>query len=433
MKTLTDPLPLRSTAEWAGFREAVSLPVRVGLTRGKLIQYSQDRTKWVWSGHASQSIAAVFVGGLPVTNWNAANVLDSASKPVMMVTFDAPLDEGAEATAQGRGLMDATTGDLIENPADALLAILRDLAGLEVDAERLSAFRAESAAAQIFVGGSIESPDSAQTVARALCSSVGALFGSAARGLAFLWPGGGDQPARYLIGNSSGANTVELTRAFNVADFCNDLTIQYDFDGDSPRQSIRLTAPAQVARYGATAQTLAAKWLTSQRVAQLVGGRLLAQTARKVWLVTAAGLDAPDLRLGDRVQFGHALFTDAGRYPILSRETDFVGSTQITARVPIGAAPAIAIASQSTYFDVNPYVSLIVQTQGTDHVFTIYDSDGVTPLGGATVQILPNGTSKPTDAQGKVSFTALQMPAGHHYDLGVTAQDGRYYTFGLDI
>lgn len=434
MRTLTDPLPLRTTAEWAGYREAVALPVRIGLTRGKLTQYSQDRTQWAWSGHACAGVDAVFVGGLPVSNWTAGNIIDTAGKPIMLVTFDAPIDEGSEApTAQGRGLQDASTGQLIENPAAALFAILSDLGGIAVDRERLSAFRAECAAAQIFVGGSIETADSGQTVARALCASIGALFGSAARSLAFLWPGGQVQPVRYVVRDSSGKNQVDLTRSFTLSDFCNDLTVQFDFDGDQPRQSIRLVAPAQIARYGASPQTLAAQWITSAGVAQRVGARLLDQSARKVWLVTAGGIDAPDLRVGDHVQFQHALLTDSGAYPVLSRETNLIDSTQITARVPIGAAPAVAIASQSSYFDVNAYVSAEVQTIGPDRVFTIRDSDGVTPLAGASVQILPGGLSHQTDAQGKVSFTTDQMPSGHHYDLGVTTADGRYFTFGFDI
>ncbi len=434
MRTLTDPLPLRTTAEWQGFREAVALPVRIGNTRGPMIQYSHDRTQWVWGGHACAGVDVVFSGGLPVDNWTAGNIIDTAGKPVMLVTFDAPIDEGTDApTAQGRGLQDAATGALIENPAAALFAILSDLGGIAIDRERLSAFRAECAAAQIYVGGSIETADTGQTVARALCSSIGALFGSAARGLAFLWPGGEPQPARYVVRNSSGANPVELERAFTLADLCNDLTIQFDFDGDTPRQSIRMIAPAQIARYGASPQTLAAKWISAAGVAQRVGARMLAQSARKVWLVTAGGLDAPDLRVGDFVQFQHALFTDAGVYPVLSRETNLIDSSKITARVPIGAAPAIAIASQSSYFDVNAYVSAEVSTIGPDRVFTIRDSDGVTPLAGATVQILPNGLTHQTDAQGKVSFTTEQMPSGHHYDLGVTTADNRYFTFGFDI
>jgi hypothetical protein len=433
VKTLTDPIPLRTTAEWPGFRDAVALPVRVGVTRGKLIQYSQDRTQWVWAGHAGQAVDVVSIGGLPVDNWVWDNVIDAAGKPVMMVTFDAPVDEGSEPTAQGRGLQDATTGILIENPAAALFAILSDLGGLAIDREQLSAFRAETAAAQIIVGGSIETADSGQTFARALCSSIGAKFGSAARSLAFLWPGMA-QPVRYTVSASSVSNTVELTRAAALSDFCNDLTIQYDFDGDQPRGSIRLVAPAQVARYGATAQTLAARWITSAGVAQRVGARLLGHSARKVWLVTASGIEAPGLRIGDSVQFQHALLTDSGACPVLSREANLdTGAATITARVAIGAAPTVAIASQSSYFDVNAYVSADVQTIGPDRIFTIRDSDGVTPLAGCAVQILPSGITKPTDAQGKVSFTVDQMPAGHHYDLGVTTADGRYFTFGFDV
>jgi hypothetical protein len=217
-----------------------------------------------------------------------------------------------------------------------------------------------------------------------------------------------------------------------VSDFCNDLTIQYDFDSDQPRGSMRLICPAQIARYGAFPQTLAARWITSAGVAQRVGARMLSQSARKQWLVTAEGVKA-DVRIGDAVAFQHALMTAPGSYPVLSRTRTDAKTSTITARVPIGGIPAVSIASQSSYYDPNAYVSAEVETQGTDWVFTIVDSDGVTPLANATVSLLPSGPTKQTDGSGRVSFTAAQMPAGHTYTLGVTTSDGRYFTFGVSV
>jgi hypothetical protein len=123
MKTLADPLPLRTSDEWIGRRESVPLAVRVGHTRGRLTQYNQARTQFVWAGHACAGVDQVYVGGLPVDGWQQGNVIDSAGKLVSMVTFAAPQAEGADLTASGRGLLDDATGQLVENPADALFAI----------------------------------------------------------------------------------------------------------------------------------------------------------------------------------------------------------------------------------------------------------------------------------------------------------------------
>jgi hypothetical protein len=196
---------------------------------------------------------------------------------------------------------------------------------------------------------------------------------------------------------------------------------------------VRLVSPAQVARYGATASTLAAKWLTSSAVAQVLGMRLLGHSARKVWLVTASNIRAGDLRIGDAVAFNHAFADFPGAYPVLSRERPDLETMNITARVPIGPAPRVAIASQSSFFDPNQYISAELEIVGPDRVFTIRDFDGSTLLANCAVQILPNGPTRQTDASGRVSFTPDMMPSGHHYDLGCTTADNRYFTFGADV
>jgi hypothetical protein len=119
-----------------------------------------------------------------------------------------------------------------------------------------------------------------------------------------------------------------------------------------------------------------------------------------------------------------------GVYPVLSRVRTDLQTCTITARVPIGGVPAVAIASQSVYFDPNQYASVTLDPQGNDWAFTITDTDGVTPLVGASVQILPSGPTRQTNGSGIVTFTSQQMPAGHQYTLGVTTADGRYFTFG---
>lgn len=428
MKSLTDPLPLRTTAEWPGFREAAPLPVRIGRTRGPLIQYDQARLQFCWAGHACQGIDQVFVGGLAVQDWRFDNIIDAAGKAIALVTFASPLPEGAEASASGRGLMDAAGGFLLENPADVILAIANDIAGLGFSRERLAPFRKDCIDSAILLGGSIEQADSTQTVLRSIAASIGAKFSPAARTLAFLWPSSASATIRATITD----NGPTVSRSMTVSDFCNDLTIQYDFDSDQPRGSMRLVCPAQIARYGAFPQTLAATWITSAGVAQRVGARMLSQSARKQWLVTAEGVKS-DIRIGDAVAFQHALMTAAGSYPVLSRTRTDAKTSTITARIPIGGIPAVSIASQSSYYDPNAYVSAEVETQGTDWVFTIVDSDGVTPLANAAVSLLPSGPTKQTDGSGRVSFTAAQMPAGHTYTLGVTTADGRYFTFGVSV
>jgi hypothetical protein len=85
MTPLSAPLPLRTTAVWAGFREPVAIPHRYGSTGGALLQYSEDRRVFVWADHPVQAIDAVLVGGQPVGNWQHRNGTDSTGRAVAFV------------------------------------------------------------------------------------------------------------------------------------------------------------------------------------------------------------------------------------------------------------------------------------------------------------------------------------------------------------
>ena len=82
MTAFTDPLPLRTTAAWAGFRAVRVIPHRYGETAGELIQYDQARQLFVWSDHAVQAIDSVTVDDQNATGWRWYNGADSTGKPV---------------------------------------------------------------------------------------------------------------------------------------------------------------------------------------------------------------------------------------------------------------------------------------------------------------------------------------------------------------
>lgn len=425
MILLSEPLPLRTTAEWPGSRDVgVVLPRRYGSQcRGPLLQMTQDRLTWFWNDGASGPVTEVRTGGLPMPagSWSDANGLDPAGKPCRSVTLAQPLPEGADIAATGGGSLDAATGAVIENPADVLFDILNGIAGrIEFTKQRLSGFRAECSRNALLSAGSIESADSPQTVARAVCGSVGARFAPGSRGGAFLFPSAAAGVARAIL---SQGNTAALARTANWTDVITDLTIAYAYENGSPTATIQLTAPRALRQYARRAQRLECPWISNQAVAIAVGTRILQTSARKQWVTTVSGVEA-NLRSGDFVSIKHALYAPADPLQILIRAQDFgTGKATLTLRAPIGPAPGIVLGTQSSQFAPNQYMSASIQLVGDQWQISIFKADN-SPSANAAVLLVEAQITHYTNGAGIVTFSTTEMPSGHTYTLIATSADG---------
>jgi len=123
---LSDPIPMRSTTEWPEYQLIASIPLRYGRgVWGECLPYSQDLTRWVWAGHASQGVDVVTIDGVETLGFEARNIKDSAGKPVTMVILTDALDPGRQVHAKGRGAFNSVTGALIDSPADVLFDLAR--------------------------------------------------------------------------------------------------------------------------------------------------------------------------------------------------------------------------------------------------------------------------------------------------------------------
>lgn len=419
MTALNDPVPLRENLAWVTFATAIYLPHRYGAVGGTLVQYDRARLNFVWADHGVQSIDAVLVNGIPATDWTWANVIDVAGRPVAMVTFQQPVDIDATPFARGRGKLHPTTGALMTDPAAILWDLFANICGRDITESQLSQFSIACILAGVEAAGSIESPDTAQTIARAICASVGALYCADAPGLAFLWPAVSPVPALATVDGTLG---IVATASAPLSSICNDYTIRYDFEGDSPRQSVQLEAPDSVKRYGRRAATLDAHWTSSPRTAVNVAQRALQQSARAQWAVHVDGMKRR-LQVGQGVSLAHPVIPATGTHQVLTRSlTLSSGLTSIDLSVPIGSVPATRIVQQSEAFDPQTYASVGVQTVGSDRVLTFTNADG-TPIVNAQVTLDGNLTRQ-TDSSGRVSFPASAMPPGIH-TLHVVTADGR--------
>lgn len=417
MRSLSLPLPLRDTSAWGGYREAVPIPQRYGSASGALLQYNASRTEFAWAGHAVLSIDEVLVDGLPVGDWQWRNAVDVQGQPVAIVQFGQAQDEGAQLLARGRGKRHPRSGALMTNPADVVADVLA-LAGQPAADGELAEFQRACAAEGLEVGGSIEQADSAQSILRALCESVGAIFGADLPGRCRLWPSGAVPAARAIIRDGG------LQAAASADDLANDLTIAYAHEGGSPRATLRLEAPDAITAYGRRPATLDARWVTSARVAAAVGRRLLEHRARPTWRITA---DLPRaIRIGDALSILHPASPAGGSHIVIAREWNLdSGLASVSVVVPVGDVPAVRLAAQSAAFETTQYAGVSVETRGSERVLTLREENGA-PIVGAEVT-LDGAIRRYTDAGGRVSFPVTAMPPGDH-TLSIVTADGRPLT-----
>ncbi len=419
MIALNDPVPLRENLDWGTFGTAVYLPHRYGAVGGQLIQYDRARLNFVWADHFVESIDSVLVNGVQATDWTWANVIDVTGQAVAMVTFQQPVDLDVTLIARGKGKLHPRTGARMADPAAILWDLFANICGRDITESQLSQFSIACVLAGVEAAGSIESPDTAQTIARAICASVGALYCADAPGLAFLWPAVSQVPALATVDGTVG---IVAAASAVLSGICNDYTIRYDFEGDSPRQSVQLEAPDSVKRYGRRTATLDAHWTSSTRTAVNVAQRVLQQSARAQWTVHVDGMKRR-LQVGQGVSLEHPAIPATGTHQVLTRSlTLSSGLTSIDLSVPIGSVPATRILQQSEAFDPQTYASAGIQTVGSDRVITLTNSDG-TPI--ANAQVTLDGTlTRQSDSSGRVSFPASAMPPGTHV-LHIITADGR--------
>lgn len=424
MILFSSPLPLRTSAAWPGYREAIVLAHRYGATSGSLTQYDAARRLFVWADHPCQAVDAVTVDEQAAGDWHWYNGVDSTGRAVCFVEFATPPPEGAILRASGRGKLSSQHGGLIVNPADVVFDVLTNIAGKS--AASLDLFRRECQRADLTVAGSLDSNAvTVQAAVREICASVGAKFAPDALGLAFLQPGGSAVPSLETIDRR-----FDVTAGAALNDLFNDLTVRFDYEDGEPRQAVQLEAPASVAKYGRRVRVMDARWLVSGRIAVSVGTRLLHHAARPVWTVEADNLRRR-LRIGEGVTLDHGRLPLTGTFRVLARsvnpETD---RGSIRFEVPAGVAPSVSLIQQSARIGPQSFAGIDVDTLAGERVLTLTEENGA-PISGATVTL--NGqTPRSTDGAGRVSFPAYLMPPGEH-TLSILTRDGRTLTTKVTV
>lgn len=409
MRSITAPAPLRSTTEWAGYREARPIPWRWGACGGEALQYDDTRTRFVWCDRASLSVDSVRVGGQLASGWTWRNGVDSTGATVTFIEFSAAVPEGQSVIARGRAALHPERGNLMESPAEVLWDLLANLGRLTLPEARFAVFAQQCAAVDLVVGGTVDRADPLYQLARGVGDSIGAVFSLDMVGLARLWPG----PAPAAVATVERRAGVGVTSTASLADLCEVLTIRYAWEADEPRGAVQYRVRG-AAGGDSLARTLDARWISSTRVAALVCERLLRHRSRPVWEVSASGL-AGEIRIGQAVALDHPLIPVTGEHLVLAREfdnADGIERSAITVRAPYGAEPVLELVHNTNASD--PLAQVVATTTATgDEIEVLIQDDQQQPMPGAEC-VLDGTTTRFADSAGIVRYPRYLATPGMH-------------------
>ena len=394
----TRDLPIRTTADLGTFRDVERIPRRYGRNvPGVLAPLSADRRRWIWADHASQAIRSITIDGQPMSGWAWRNETDATGRAITIVETVEPIDEGAELVATGDGAIDTASGELISNPADVVYDLCR-LAGRDIDRASLARYRRDCLARSLELSASIDS-GTLQAAAESIASSTHAVFARSHPDLLRLLPitAAADYTldARYLTGIDGDGDDI-ATR----------LLVRYGVEESGPRRSLEVRAAAVELAHGVRQRELLLPWIRDDRAAADVASRKLTDMARPSYLLSYSE------QRRQCVPGESATVSDPSTGLSGGAVVESVNGKSPIARLYVGAAPAVTLATLAAAYAPEAYAGATVTESGGQRVVTITDRAG-RPLVGARC-VLDGGTVRTTDGAGRVSWPASVMGPGSH-------------------
>jgi hypothetical protein len=400
---LTEDLPLRTTRAIGDFAEDAAQPIRFGDLTGRRFRLLRlSATEYLAAAHPME-IARVFVDAEQTDAWEAALGSDDDGHVWQLVRFAASVGETQEVSATGRGLRDADTGELVDNPADLIEYVL-SLAGIEA---LLPELRAQCAQEGIRLAGSITQARSVLDVVDEIAYSAGAIWTTEAARL-YPAPLGVVGPVHELDAQAAGGIEDPYMDLDDTADV---LRVGYDYSEAAQRAQHHIELAAAPALYGGAAAEIELTWVYLPANAETIGTRLLRRMAARRYRVEC-DVDRHDLRPTDQVRLtdNPGWLVPGGDPTVMVLEVDVeadAGATRIAGEA-LMSTPTVAVVAHSVALPDTSEGGLDVAFRNGIATFTVRDDDG-RPLAGARVT-LDGSAPRTTDDRGQVSFTATQGP-----------------------
>lgn len=392
---LSEDLPLRSSAALGNYSEDAILPVVYGdLSQSAVPLVKLTETSYLAADHPA-TVTAVYVDGQETKGWNASTGL-----PHCRIELAAPPEPGATVTAAMQGKRHASTGALLEHPAD----ILQDLLAMAGKAWDLSRLKAELPGMKL--AGRLDKLQSIRAWLDEITQSCGVVW---AERFAAAYPVGAGSPAI----SSLDARTCQISSiSADIQDCADKLQIAFDYHhGKSAfAQYMEFSASPSPFPGNAPISRLEAPWLRQPADALALGTRLLTRLARPRAAISFETGKA--ISVGDWINLTHPALPGNSQTALmaLSIETQpGKPARKLGGEITWGEIPAITLTHHARAIQPKAQGGVDIAYQNGVATFTILGDDGK-PLQNARCA-LDGSAPKKTNAQGKVSFEA--KPGAH--------------------
>lgn len=413
---LSEDLPLRTSAALGDYSEDAILPVIYGdLSQSAVPLVKLSETEYLAADHPA-TVTAVFVDGQETKGWAASTQTDITGHAYCQITLAAPPEQGAEITAAMQGKRHATTGALLEHPAD----ILQDLLAIAGKSWNLSSLKSELPGVRI--AGRLDKVQSVRAGLDEITRSCGIVW---AERFAASYPASAGVSVASLDAGSATVTSISAS----IQDAAYRLQIAFDYHPAKSAFAQYMELSARPSPFGAADAPMAkieAPWLRQPADALALGKRLLARlamqrasieidTGKPVYVGDWLTLTNPALPVdGPQALMALSLETQPGK-----------PGRRISGEISWGETPIITLDHHARAIRPKSEGGIDVAYSNGIATFTILGPDSK-PLPNALVA-LDNGAPKKTNAQGKVSFEA--KPGSHV--IAVEA-DG-YLPFELEV
>lgn len=388
-------------------------------TRFALVKLSD--VLWFAADHA-MTITDVQIDDVSIVAWEQVNQGDADGNVWTAVLLGAPAPPNSSITASGLGKLDATSGALIENPAD----VMRDVLVLAGRSETFPMLRAECAREGYTAAGTLDLLKSIRAWLDEIAYSFGAIWTPTA---GRLFP---TTLHRGPVLTYDQANAENFDVNATLEDSCDLLRVSYNFNLSTDRAQKYVQLSARPYRYGGVPVEVALKWTRKPSDAETIGRRMLQRMGGRLYTVKLTTSDT-STRPGEWRRFdGHLEWPTDDADPVGMVLAVSVTPNQHAAQVELEVIldpPTVAVTAHSIAIPPGVGAAVDVSIVGNEATFGVTDQNG-SPIIDARVS-LDGGAPKKTNAQGKVTFTIVPATPARRHELAVEAPG--FTPFILDV
>lgn len=410
---LSDNIPLLDTSNLSAYRKETVIPVIYGDVIIEALKMDADGYSFLIASHPIEAVEEVYVDNVLITGWQFQNkqieTINNGILTMAILTVEIAAKSNEVLTLKVRGKKHPKHIGIIENPADIIWDILRNICNVSVDYYELDAFRFEMANKGIKLSGVLNDKKvTIRSVIDEIATATGAIWSGDISGIVIPFL---DRkittPNFYLMPDK--ISEISIKSALTSIYTRLKVSFSFDFAQKQPQKTALFASIIAEQNYGIKQQDIENKWLSGSRDIENFGNKYLQFLATPQWEVTfTAGGDYQNISPGDIVTIEHPYLPNAKITEMITGTTWDVMTGDITCTMLI-AADALATAKLidiSTAFAPETLPGPNVQFTNGKATITFTDEEG-NPLVSAKVTL--DGTQiQTTNAQGKATFTATR-------------------------